>query len=162
MLKQLLSITLFLSLVGCTNMQVVRNYTATKATFNLPPIGVITERGIGENLLEQGEAGTKEVLVIEKTTSFMMNTVSSGILDKIGGDNNYEYFEQKNGVLVFGGLNKVPLPNAIIAASKLGNKICIVNGLNTPCGTADITRKTIDFISENKFKRTWQIQPRSA
>jgi hypothetical protein len=152
--KLLASLALLLS--ACSSVKY--NYTPNSSVFSIPSLNVEISSGLGEPLLDQGKATSREVIYITQETSLAAYEIKPGKLFKVGSDQNFDYFSQDilSGYSIYEGLIlSTPSITSTLRYNKTDGELCILRPLDINiCGQIEIRKDTESIITNDSFRRT--------
>ena len=122
-------------LYGCAAPQF--NYLPEMERFSLPPINKVSEVGLGEYLLDQGEKTVREELLLERDVKTTLGKALAGSYKKVGVEGSYHYYAQdmSKGVTLLFGLAEIPRASGYIKFNKKTNELCLISiEGNAGCG----------------------------
>lgn len=136
-MSKLLAALLLGALAGCAATP-ERNYQPAQQEVSTPPLGVVRDAGIGDDILRQGHAVLYEAISVAQKLGIAQDayTLAPGLYRKIGQNADGEFFVPWGGA-EGGQIVKIPWaddPQALVI--RPDGQLCVVTALElAACGT---------------------------
>jgi hypothetical protein len=157
-MRKLLGLVTLSFLTGCASVSV--NYAPETISISEPPLGVITEKRVGDEMVRQGRFREHEALLVSTVIKpRWAYTVHPGYFLKMGEDESATYYRIGGAGEEGGFIEKAAIADAYkgLMVKKSSNTLCVVTVFNVAaCGddTSGFEKTRRPIVSQDHIQRT--------